>query len=45
VSSIFRVVTGDEHYKDVRIELEMRSELTEWIVSISIASKKKDTLD
>lgn len=45
VSSLFRVITGDERYKDVQIELEMRYQLPEWIINISIASKKKDTLD
>ncbi len=45
VHSLFRVITGDERYKDVQIELEMRYQLPEWIINISIASKKKDTLD
>lgn len=44
-SSILRVITGDVRYKDVRIELEMHYELPEWIIGISIASKRKDTLD
>lgn len=45
VSSIFQLTTGDERYKEVRIELELRYELPQWVVTMSVSSKKKDTLD
>lgn len=43
--SFFHIITGDARYKDAAIELQMRYQFPEWIISISIASKKKDTLE
>lgn len=44
-SSFFHVITGDERYKDAAIELQMRYQFPEWIISINIASKRNDTLN
>lgn len=43
--STLRVITGDEHYKNVKMELEMLYQFPLWVINIHIGSKKKDTLE
>lgn len=41
-TSTLRVEVDDQHYKEVRIELELVYQLAEWGVNINIFSKKPD---
>ncbi len=43
--STLRLITGDERYKEVKIDLEMLYHFPEWVVNINIVSKKKDSLE
>ncbi|MBC7902273.1 MAG: hypothetical protein H7Y27_02585 [Gemmatimonadaceae bacterium] len=45
VTSTLRLDTGDWHYKEVKIELELVYQFPEWIVNINVVNKKKDTLE
>lgn len=41
-TSTLRLVTGDWRYKEVKVELELVYQLTDWAVNINIVSKKRD---
>ncbi|MBC8035244.1 MAG: hypothetical protein H7Y03_13930 [Chitinophagaceae bacterium] len=43
--STLRLITGDERYKEVKIDIEMLYQFPEWVININIVSKKKDTLE
>jgi len=43
--STLRVKTGDDRYKEVKIDLEMVYQFPEWVIHINVVSKKKDTLE
>jgi hypothetical protein len=41
-TSSFRLGTGDPRYKDMRVELELVYQISEWAVNINIISKRDD---
>ena len=41
-TSTLRVKTGDERYREVKVELELVFLVTDWAVQINIVSKKRD---
>ncbi|HXB09774.1 MAG TPA: hypothetical protein VNW04_21770 [Puia sp.] len=41
-TSTLRVQTGDERYREVKVELELVYLVTDWAVQINIVSKKRD---
>jgi hypothetical protein len=44
VMSSFRLITGDERYKEMKIDLEMVYQFPEWTININVAGKKDDSL-
>jgi hypothetical protein len=43
-TSTLRVQTGDERYREVKVEVELVYLVTEWAVHVNIVSKKRDDL-
>jgi hypothetical protein len=41
-TSTLRVQTGDERYREVKVEVELVYLVTEWAVHVNIVSKKRD---
>jgi hypothetical protein len=41
-TSTLRLTTGDWRYKEVKVELELVYQLSDWVVNINIVSKKRD---
>lgn len=41
-TSTLRVQTGDERYREVKVEVELVFLVTEWAVNVNIVSKKRD---
>jgi len=44
VMSTLRLATGDERYKEMKIDLEMVYEFPEWTININVTGKKADSL-
>jgi hypothetical protein len=43
-TSTLRVQTGDERYREVKVEVEMIYLVTDWTVNVNIVNKKRDDL-
>ncbi len=43
--STLRLKTGDDRYREMKIDLEMIYQFPEWVININVVSKKKDTLE
>jgi hypothetical protein len=43
-TSTFRVQTGDERYREVKVEVELVYLVTEWKLQVNVVSKKRDDL-
>ena len=41
-TSTLRIQTGDERYREVKVEVEMVFLITDWAVNVNIVSKKRD---
>ena len=44
VMSTLRLITGDHRYKEMKVDLEMVYELSEWTININVTGKKDDSL-
>jgi hypothetical protein len=44
VMSTLRLATGDERYKEMKIDLEMVYQFPEWTININVSGKKDDSL-
>ncbi len=44
VMSTLRLATGDERYKEMKIDLEMVYQFPEWTININVVGKKDDSL-
>ena len=44
VMSTLRLATGDERYKEMKIDLEMVYQFPEWAININVTGKKDDSL-
>lgn len=45
VMSTLRLATGDDRYKEMKIDLEMVYQFPEWTININVSGKKKDSLE